>query len=368
MSRKNGKPCWAVLVSMVLTLAFFTGCSSTPATVTPATITTVSAEAPFAQNAMINTAFTSPFKASVTANGNPVANVVVTFSAPGAGAGGTFAGSTSVTATTGADGVAIAPTFTANGTFGTYNVIASVGSSTSTALFFMSNTLVPQAVTTAGGTPQSTTAGTQFATNLSVTVLDATSTAVSGLPVTFTAPDGTFTDTNAITTTATTNASGVATAAPYVASSTVGTYTVTAQPSGLSSTATFDLSNTIMPATITANGGTPQSVAVGTPFAPLSVTVMDGSTPPKPVPNAVVTFAAPAYTIDATTMVSSAASGSFDPVNIVVSTTAWTDASGVATAPTFTANDLASGPYNVSATVVVQSGTTLSVNFALTNQ
>ena len=63
MSRKNGKPCWAVLVSMVLTLAFFTGCSSTPATVTPATITTVSAEAPFAQNAMINTAF-KPFMAS----------------------------------------------------------------------------------------------------------------------------------------------------------------------------------------------------------------------------------------------------------------------------------------------------------------
>ncbi len=328
---------------------------------------------------MVDHDFASTLSATVTSNGTPVSGVVVTFSAPGPGAGGNFAGATSAIGTTDANGVATSPTFTANSTVGTYNVIASAATTTSTALFFMSNTLIPQAISVAGGSPQSTTVGTQFANPLSVTVLDVNSKAVSGLPVTFsatTATDGTFTDTDDITTTATTNSSGVAVSAPFLASAgTPHTYTVTASATDITTTPPttytipFDLSNTVQPATITANTGTtPQTAAVSTPFAvPLSVTVMDGSTPPVPVPNAVVTFTAPAYTVDSTTLVPSAASGSFDPTNIVVTATAWTDGSGVATAPAFTANSLA-GTYNVSATVVVQSGTTLSVNFALTNQ
>ena len=379
-SRENGreimirKSYWGVLAPIILAIAFLTGCSSNPATVTPAAVTTVTANTPYSQNATLNTAFASPFSVTVTTGtlgtaGTPVSGQTVTFSAPGAGAGGNFSGSSSATGTTDANGVATSPAFTSNGTVGTYLVIASVGTSESTALFTLSNTLTPQTTAVAGGTPQSTTISTQFASPLSVTVLDASSKAVSGLPVTFTAPDGNFTDTVDVTTTATTNANGVATSAPYVASGTVGTYTVTAQPSGSSATATFSLSNTIMPATITTNTGTtPQSTAAGTAFAiPLSVTVMDGSAVPVPVPNAVVTFTAPAFTVDSTTMVPSAASGTFAD-STTVTTTAWTDANGVATAAAFSANALTGGPYNVSATVVVKSGTTLSVNFALTNQ
>jgi hypothetical protein len=339
--------------------------------VTPAAVTTLSANSPFAQDTVLNHDFTSTLSVTVTSNNMPIAGVVVTFSAPGAGAGGTFGGALSATATTDADGLATSPVFTANGTVGTYNVIASTGSTTSTALFFLSNTLVPQGITVAGGSPQSTTFSTQFANPLSVTVVDASSNAVSGLPVTFTAPDGTFTDTNDVTTTATTNASGVAVSAPYVASAAVGTYTVTATATDLSTSTdystTFDLSNTIMPATITANAGTtPQSATAGSAFGTaLSVTVMDGSDTPVPVANALVTFSAPAFTLDSSS-VPSAASGTFAD-STTVTTTAWTDGSGVATAAGFTANALAGGPYNVSATVVVKSGTTLSVNFALTN-
>jgi hypothetical protein len=378
-SSKNGRETmirttyWGTLASFFLAIAFLTGCSSNPATVTPAAVTTVLANTPYAQNTTLNTAFASPFSVTVTSGtlgtpGTAVSGITVTFSAPGAGAGGNFSGATSATGTTDANGVATSSAFTANGTVGTYLVIASVGTSQSTAIFTVSNTLVPQATAVAGGSPQSTTTGTQFATPLSVTVLDATSAPVTGLPVTFTAPDGFFTDTDDVTTTATTNSSGVATAAPYVASATVGTYTVTATPSGSSAVATFSLSNTIKPVTITTNAGTtPQSATAGTAFgAALAVTVMDGSTPPKPVPNAVVMFAAPGYTVDSSG-VPSAASGAFTD-STTPTTTAWTDANGVATAAGFVANTLAGGPYNVSATVVVQSGTTLSVNFSLTNQ
>src|SRR5207245_6079482 len=57
--------------------------------------------------------------------------VVVTFTAPGSGASGTFAGGVN-TATTNASGVATSATFTANATAGgPYNVVASATGATS---------------------------------------------------------------------------------------------------------------------------------------------------------------------------------------------------------------------------------------------
>lgn len=389
MSRKNGKgtmirkPYWGVLASILLAIAFLAGCSMTPATITPGAVTTVTANNPFQQNTVINSPFASTLSVTVTTAGTPVVGATVTFSAPGAGAGGNFGGSTTATGTTDSTGLATSPTFTANGTVGTYNVIASVASTTSTALFNMANTRQPVPISVSGGTPQSTSIGTQFASTLSVTVKDASGNSVgANLPVLFTAPafaapDGYFVDTHADTTTALTNASGVATSAPYVASGTVsGLYSVTAcleTPLGVCgldgdmATATFTLSNTIMPATNTATSGTPQSTISGTPFAtPLAVTVLDGSTPPVPVANALVTFTAPAFTVNGSG-VDSTSSGTFAGTG-TVTTNVWTNGSGVATAPTFTANTLPGGPYTVSATVVVKSGTTLTANFSLTNQ
>jgi beta-lactamase superfamily II metal-dependent hydrolase/fibronectin type 3 domain-containing protein len=102
------------------------------------------------------------------------------------------------------------------------------------------------------------------------------------------------------------------------------------------------------PASITATAGTPQSATVNTTFATqLAATVKDGSN--AVISGASVTFTAPA----------SGASGTF--AGSGTSATVSTDASGIATAPLFTAN-AATGSYNVTATVDA-----LSANFALTN-
>jgi YVTN family beta-propeller protein len=78
------------------------------------------------QAATVNTAFASAFSATVTdANGNPITGAVVTFTAPGSGASGTFpASSTTATATTNGSGIATSAAFTANGTAGSYTVTA----------------------------------------------------------------------------------------------------------------------------------------------------------------------------------------------------------------------------------------------------
>src|SRR5438876_11394773 len=83
------------------------------------------------QSASINTAFGAPLVATVTdAANNPVNGVVVTFTAPGNGASGTFAGGVNTATTT--NGVATSAVFTANATAGgPYNVVASAAGATS---------------------------------------------------------------------------------------------------------------------------------------------------------------------------------------------------------------------------------------------
>ena len=386
---------WSGLALILLALIAVTGCSTNVATAPPTQIVTVAAGTctavdscmgPFQQNAPINTAFASTLSATVFSNGTPVAGATVTFTAPSGSAGGTFGGNSFATGTTNASGVATSPVFTANGTVGTYVVIASSASSQSTGLFSMANTELPSAISIAGGNPQSTTEGTQFANALSVTVLDAASLPLGAqFPVTFTAPDGTFQDTGTNTTVALTNASGVATAAPYTASSAVSgttpySVTATATEGANTYTITFTLSNTIMPAVISpVAGSTPQSTTSGTPFANLlAVTVVDATTPvPNPVVGAYVTFTAPSFTLNSSN-VPSASSGLFwdsgTSTYDLPSVSVWTDSSGTATPPAFEANALP-GTYTVTASVVVKSGTTLSTNnetptqnFALTNQ
>jgi hypothetical protein len=265
----------------------------------------------------------------------------------------------------------------------------------------MANTLLPAPISVSGGNLQSTSVSTQFATSLSVTVKDGSGTPVGAqLPVTFTVvPDpvtgasGTFADSGTQNTTAVntatelTNASGLATAPPFSADSTVGgPYTVTVTTvDGDAATATIvNLYNTRVPATITSaptsSTAAPISAPINTAFPALTVTVMDGSTPPVPVQGAVVTFTAPAFTVTTTgtppVTTISASSGTFADSG-TVTTTAVTDVNGMAQAATFTANGLANAAgatYNVTASVVVKSGTTLSTNsetptqnFVLTN-
>lgn len=81
------------------------------------------------QNEIANKVFAVPMSVLVAdAGNNPIANSTVTFCAPASGASGTFLvggnSTTTATSTTNQNGVAIAPTFTANATSGTYNLMA----------------------------------------------------------------------------------------------------------------------------------------------------------------------------------------------------------------------------------------------------
>jgi len=102
--------------------------------------------------------------------------------------------------------------------------------------------------------------------------------------------------------------------------------------------------------TITATAGTPQSAIINTAFGiALKATVRESGITRSGIP---VTFTAP----------SSGSSGTFTggPTTVIVNT----DGSGVATAPTFTANGTAGGPYNVVASLT---GGSPFGSFALTN-
>ena len=127
----NGDANFAASISNVLTQV-----------VNPVTPASISVASGGGQSTPINTAFLSPLTAIVRdLNGNPLAGIVVTFTAPGSGASGTFAGgSLTATATTNAQGLAASPTFTANGTVGSYNVLATVAGVATPATFGLLNT------------------------------------------------------------------------------------------------------------------------------------------------------------------------------------------------------------------------------------
>jgi hypothetical protein len=142
-------------------------------TVTAAAAKTVTATSGANQAAMTNAAFALPLAATVKdAFGNPVSNVVVTFSAPATGASGAFSGAATATATTNASGVATSPTFTANNTVGAYSVTASAAGATTSASFPESNQAqIDFQVQQANGT---TTASGQAADKVTVTSNSAT--------------------------------------------------------------------------------------------------------------------------------------------------------------------------------------------------
>jgi hypothetical protein len=136
-------------------------------------------------------------------------------------------------------------------------VLALTGTYTGSSQFLgtsCSNSFTSQAQTTqslvnvaaAAGGQQTANLGAQFTVPFQVTVTDTNNNPVQGVTVTFTAPSsgasGTFPG-NLLTVTATTNASGVATAPPFVANSTAGTYTVTATVANGAAPASFTLTN-----------------------------------------------------------------------------------------------------------------------------
>ncbi len=319
----------------------------------PASITATSGSG---QTAQVNGAFGSPLAAVVKdASGNPVANVSVTFTAPGSGASATFAGAgATFTMTTNGAGVATSAALTANAVAGNFSVSASVAGVSNPALFALTNTAgAPASISATTGGGQTAQINNTFGSPLVAVVKDSAGNGVANVTVTFAAPgsgaSGMFSGAGA-SAAVMTNASGIATAPALTANSTAGGYNVNASVSGVGGQATFALTNTAgAPASITATSGSGQSVQINNGFNTLSATVKDSGG--NPVANATVTFTAPAVN----------ASGSFAGGALTVMVQ--TNAAGVASAPTFTANGTA-GSYNVTATVPGVSGV---ATFALTN-
>ena len=91
------------------------------------------------QSAMIGGAFSTPLQAVVKDSaGDPLANISVTFAAPGSGPSASFGTSTVVTAATNVNGIVTAPNLTANGQNGSYSVTAGVAGA-SEAIFALTN-------------------------------------------------------------------------------------------------------------------------------------------------------------------------------------------------------------------------------------
>jgi adhesin/invasin len=314
------------------------------------------------------------------AAGKPLQGQAVTFTLGSGGSGGAsgdagagaagasfVGGSAQVTETSDAAGIATSPRFDANATAGRFTATATVGGSNASASFRLENlaagapTLEPQ---TRGFGAM---VGARYGRPLAVRVLDGRRKPLQGQTVTFTLGESTgggggaggsgsggaganFVGGSAQAT-ATTDANGVAVSPRFEANTTAGLFTATATMPGTTAAASFRLDNrAAAPRTVTAGAGSSESAAVGTRFAiPLAVTVTDENG--NPVGGAPVTFSAP----------DRGARGTFAGGRHRIRVR--TNASGIAVAPRFTANEAAGG-YVVEASV----GGAVPAAFALVNR
>ena len=192
------------------------------------------------QSATVGSAFGAALAVQfVDAYGNGASGTAMFFVSPGtSGASGTFSGTAMPSVAAGSNGIAAAPTLTANGTAGTFQVVALWG--TNYLVFNLTNTpSAPAAITAVAGTPQSANTGTAFPTALSAKVTDSGNNPLAGFTVTFTAPatgaSAVFSSPSAIT-----NASGIASVGA-TANAIGGKYNVIAGIGNVS--ATFVLTN-----------------------------------------------------------------------------------------------------------------------------
>jgi hypothetical protein len=220
---------------------------------------TITATAGTPQSTTVNSAFGTAFKVTVTESGTPLNALSVTFTAPGSGASGTFPGpSATAVVATNSSGIATAPTFSANSTGGSYNVIAGIGVNTPTATFALTNNKLDQTISF-GSLADKTFGTPDFMVTASATSGLAVSLgAVGNCTVTATSP-GTVHITGAGSCTITASQSGNATynAAPSVPrafniakAATATAVSSTVNPSNVGQSVTFT-------ATVTSTAGTP---------------------------------------------------------------------------------------------------------------
>jgi hypothetical protein len=334
------------------------------------------------QTAALGTAFAGNLQvALVNTNGCPLttslAGVPVTFSAPASGASGAFAASGSNTLTVGSDasGMAAAAMFSANGIAGSYTIIASSAFGSTSFALTNSAAGIPAAMRVVGRASQSATVSTRYKHPLEVKLLDASGRPLQGVSVTFTLGAGgggsgasgagsggagaSFSG-GASQATVTTNAAGIATSPRFEAGTAAGKFTATAAlaesapPRGSTRAVTFALRNLAgKPKMVSAGAAASESAATGARFPiRLAVTVTDADA--NPVPDAIVTFSAPARGPSGAFIRSRSSRSRIVRIR--------TNAAGVAVAPVYTANRKPGG-YVVTA-IVKHAG---AAAFALVN-
>ena len=293
----------------------------------------------------------APYVYVQDASYNPLSGILVTFTAPGSGASGTFSNGDRTISVYSSGGIATT-SFKANSIPGTYTVNASAlvlspFQIISTDIQF---TNIGPATLTLTATSATIPTGGVYGIILDATVLDSAGEPVSGYPVTFSAastgPSGVFMPDGTSSAAASTHTDGVANVR-FTSNSISGPYTVTAfviTPTFTFLSASVDLDNIGPPAFVTPLAGTtPQSAVVTEFFAPLAVKVTDAAN--QPLEGIAVTFQAPPPATGYVSIVSSAN----------------TDASG--TASIYARAGSTSGSYQVFASVP---GATTAI-FNLTN-
>jgi hypothetical protein len=357
-----------------------TGTSNCPSSNPPNQMTLVAGTP---QTAILQSAFATGLQVALSnSDGCPVtsaaAGIPVTFSAPSSGASGVFSTSGSNTVIVGADasGGVAAPAFTANSTAGSYSLTAS--SQYGSVSFSLTNTAagVPARIVAIPLKSRSASVTARYPQPLQVTVLDADGNPVAGATVTFTLASGgasacgTSSSASAsfaaggAQATATTGSNGLASSPLFTANSTAGSLTATASVSGgggggnesagkggapTVTPVSFTLSNIAgKPAKLTPGVGSTQSTIAGTPFSiRLAVTVTDAQK--NPVPDAPITFSAPAHGASGRFTVHARGSRHHrGRVSHPHTVRFKTGACGIAVAPAFTAN-VTQGGYIVEA-------------------
>jgi hypothetical protein len=201
------------------------------------------------------------------------------------------------------------------------------------------------------GSGQKAVVNTGYGAPLVAKVIDAHGKPVAGITVVFELPagaSGTFAGSAVVVT----SAAGLATSPALTANTVAGKFTIDAWVAGVAVPAAFALTNTAgTPFQVKAVAGSEQSATVGKTFAThLEAEVVDQFG--NPVSGVTVTFNAP----------TSGAGGTFAGKT---SSTAVTGSTGIATAPTFTAN-AQTGSYSVT-TIVSGVSANNETSFSLTN-
>jgi len=305
------------------------------------------------QSAAVNIAVaTAPSAKVLDALGNPVTGVSVSFAVTGGGGSVTGAA-----ATTNASGIATVGSWTLGTLAGTNTLTATSGALNGSPVSFTSTGTAGAATAIAlnAGNGQSAPIGTAVAIAPSVLVTDAFGNPKSGVSVTFAVTGGGGGVTGGSTTS---NASGIATAGSWTLGTAVGANALSATSTGLSgSPVSFTATATTGgAATIAVNAGNGQSAVAGTAVAtPPSVKVTDLGG--NPVSNVGVTFAVTGGggTVQPVTSILTDAQG-------LATVTSWTlGTTAGANALSATATGLAGSPVGFTATGTAGTATQLAV-------